>query len=147
MTLSDWFQGFEKGISCLNEEQRASFFSECGKNCVKCGTLQIYQELYEKANGDLDTFFSEADKLPGVKSEIIEKDSVYHLHFMECTCMLHRQGYVSTPLLCECSKQSILYVLHSLWKDKAFQVTICESILRGSQHCKMQIETTNNGNT
>ena len=124
MTLSDWFQGFEKGISCLNEEQRATFFSECGKNCVKCG-----------------------NKLPGVKSEIIKKGSAYYLHFMECTCMLHRQGYVSTPLLCECSKQSILYVLHSLWKDKAFRVTICESILRGSQHCKMQIETTNNGNT
>lgn len=145
--LSDWFKGFEKGIRCLNPEQRASFFSECGKNCVKCGTLQVYQKLYEKANGDLDTFFQEADKLPGVRSEIIEKGSVYHLYFMECTCMLHRQGYVSTPLLCECSRQSILYVLHSLWKDKTFQVTICESILRGSQNCKMQIETTNNGNS
>lgn len=31
MTLSDWFQGFEKGISCLNEEQRASFFRNAGK--------------------------------------------------------------------------------------------------------------------
>ena len=31
MTLSDWFQGFEKGISCLNEEQRASFIFGCGK--------------------------------------------------------------------------------------------------------------------
>ena len=147
MELSDWFKGFEKGINCLNSEQLASFFSECGKNCVNYGTLQIYKELYEKANGDLDTFFQEADKLPGVRSEIIEKGSVYHLYFMECTCMLHRQGYVSTPLLCECSKQSILYVLHSLWKDKAFRVTICESILRGDQHCKMQIETTNNGNS
>lgn len=73
MELSDWFKGFEKGISCLNPEQRASFFSECGKNCVKCGTLQIYQELYEKANGNLDSFFQEADKLPGVRSEIIEE--------------------------------------------------------------------------
>lgn len=33
--------------------------------------------------------------------------------------------------------------MHSLWKDKAFRVTIIESVLRGSQHCKMQIETTN----
>ena len=147
MELSDWFKGFEKGIRCLNPEQRASFFSECGKNCVKCGTLQVYQKLYEKANDDLDTFFQEADKLPGVRSEIIEKGYVYHLYFMECTCMLHRQGYVSTPLLCECSRQSILYVLNSLWKDKTFRVTICESILRGSQNCKMQIETTNNGNS
>lgn len=114
---------------------------------MKCGTLQIYQELYEKANGDLDTFFQEADKLPGVRSGIIEEGSVYHLCFMECTSMLRRQGYVSTPLLCECSKQSILYLLHSLWKDKAFKVTICESILRGGQHCKMQIEITNNGNS
>lgn len=147
MNLSDWFKGFEKGISCLSPEQRTSFFSECGKNCVKCGTLQIYQELYEKANGDLDTFFEEADKLPGVKSEIIKKGFVYHLYFMECTCMLHVQGYVSTPLLCECSKQSILYVLHSLWKDKKFSVSICESILQGSPYCKMQIETTSDGNT
>lgn len=120
MDLSDWFKGFEKGISCLNPEQRAAFFSECGKNCVQCGTLQIYQELYKKANADLDAFFLEADKLPDVKSEIIEKGSVYHLYFMKCTCILHRQGCVSTPLLCECSKQSILYVLRSLWNDKIF---------------------------
>ncbi len=146
MNLPDWFKGFEKGISCLSSEQRASFFSECGKNCVKCGTLQIYQELYEKANGDLNIFFEKADKLPGVRSEIIEKDSIYHLYFMECTCMLYQQGYVSTPLLCECSKQSILYILHSLWKDKKFSVSICESILRGSSYCKMRIEI-NDGNT
>lgn len=113
---------------------------------MKCGTLQIYQELYDKANGDLDTFFQEADKLPGVKSEKIEKGSLYHLYFMKCTCVLHQNNYVSTPLLCECSKQSILYVLNSLWKDKTFQVTICGSILRGSQYCKMRIETTANGN-
>lgn len=114
---------------------------------MKCGTLQIYQKLYEKANGDLNTFFEEADRLPGVRSEIIEEDSIYHLYFMECTCMFYQQAYVSTPLLCECSKQSILYILHSLWKDKKFSVSICESILRGSPYCKMQIETTSDGNT
>lgn len=140
MDLSDWFKGFERGINRLTPEQRASFFLECAKNCVKCEILQIYQELYEKANGDLDAFFEEADKLPGVRSEIIEKGTIYHLYFMECSCMLYHQGYVSTPLLCECSRQSILYVLHSLWKDKRIRVTICESILRGGQYCKMRIE-------
>lgn len=147
MELSDWFKGFEKGIARLSPEQREAFFSECGNNCVKCGTLQIYKELYEKANGDLDTFFSIANELPGVRSIIIEDGTVYHLCFMECTCLLHQKGYVSTPLLCECSKQSILYVLRSLWKDKTFRVTICESILRGNQHCVMQIEAKDHGNT
>lgn len=143
MDLADWFKGFEKGITKLPEAQRETFFRECGKNCVQCGTLQVYKELYEKANGGIDVFFSEANELPGVRCETIKKDSVYGLYFMECTCGLHKQGYVSTPLLCECSKQSILYVLHSLWNDRTFRVTICESILRGSQHCKMRIEASN----
>lgn len=66
--------------------------------------------------------------------------------FSECgnNCV---KSDVSTPLLCECSKQSILYVLRSLWKDKTFRVTICESILRGNQHCVMQIEAKDHGNT
>ena len=133
MELSDWFKGFEKGIAKLTAEQREQFFSECGKHCVQCGTLQVYKELYEKANGDIE--------LPGVRCETIEKGSVYNLYFLECTCGLHKQGYVSTPLLCECSKQSILYVLHSLWKNRKFNVAICGSILRGNPECKMRIET------
>ena len=143
MELSDWFKGFEKGIAKLTVGQREQFFSECGKHCVQCGTIQIYKELYKKANGDIDSFFSEANELPGVRCETIKKGAVYNLYFMECTCGLHKQGYVSTPLLCECSRQSILYVLQSLWKDRTFQVTICESILRGSQQGKMRIEASN----
>lgn len=148
MDLADWFKGFEDGIAKLSEEQRETFFRECGRNCVQCGTLQVYKDLYEQAAGDLDRFFAIADEQPGVRCETVEKDAVYNLYFLECTCELHKRGYVSTPLLCECSRQSILYVLHSLWKDKAFRVTICESILRGNQHCKIQIETIDyNGNS
>lgn len=140
MELSDWFKGFEKGIARLSSEQRESFFSECGKNCVQSGTLQVYKTLYEDAHGDLDIFFLKANELPGVRCEIAEKGTVYHLYFTECTCDLSRSGYVRTPLLCECSKQSILYVLHSLWKGKRFQVTLCNSILRGSDDCKIRIK-------
>ena len=143
MELSNWFKGFEDGIAKLSEDQRETFFRECGRNCVQCGTLQVYKDLYEQAAGDLDRFFAIADEQPGVRCETVEKDAVYNLYFLECTCELHKRGYVSTPLLCECSRQSILYVLQSLWKDRTFQVTICESILRGSLHCRMRIEASN----
>ena len=141
MDFADWFKGFEKGITKLPEAQRETFFRECGKNCVQCGTIQIYKDLYKHAVGDLDQFFAKANELPGGRCETIEKGSVYDLYFMECTCGLHKQGYVSTPLLCECSKQSILYVLHSLWKNRQFNLSICGSILRGNPECKMRIET------
>ena len=43
MELSNWFKGFEDGIAKLSEEQRETFFRECGRNCVQCGTLQVYK--------------------------------------------------------------------------------------------------------
>ena len=114
-------------------------------SAAECGTLQIYKDLYEQATGDLGRFFAIADELPGVRCETVEKDAAYNLYFLECTCELHKRGYVSTPLLCECSRQSIIYVLHSLWPGKTFNVTICESVLRGSKHCKMRISVLHNG--
>lgn len=114
MELSNWFKGFEDGIAKLSEEQRETFFRECGRNCVQCGTLQVYKDLFEQAAGDLDRFFAIADEQLGVRCKTVEKDAVYNLYFLECTCELHKRGYVSTPLLCECSRQSIIYVLQSL---------------------------------
>ncbi len=140
MKLSDWFKGFEKGIARLSPEQRSAFFSECGKNCVDGGTLSIYRKLYEDAGGDMDVFFQLANGLPGVKGEVVEKGRIYYLTFLECTCHLCKKGYVTTPLLCECSRQSVLYSLQSLWKGRDFQVKLCHSILQGEPNCKMRIE-------
>ena len=150
MELSDWFKGFEKGIAQLSPEQRAAFFSECSKNCVNGGTLSIYSKLYENANGDMDVFFQMANELPGVKGEVAEKGRVYYLTFLECTCHLCKKGYVTTPLLCECSRQrpllcecsrqSVIYSMQSLWREQKFDVTLCHSILQGGQDCKIRIE-------
>ena len=140
MELSDWFKGFEKGIARLSPEQRSAFFSECGKNCVDGGTLSIYRKLYEDAGGDMDVFFQLANGLPGVKGEVVEKGRIYYLTFLECTCHLCKKGYVTTPLLCECSRQSVLYSLQSLWKGRDFQVKLYHSVLQGEPDCKMRIE-------
>ena len=140
MELSDWFKGFEKGIARLSPEQRSAFFSECGKNCVDGGTLSIYRKLYEDAEGDMDVFFQLANGLPGVKGEVVEKGRIYHLVFLKCTCHLCKKGYVTTPLLCECSRQSVLYSLQSLWQKRKFDVRLCHSILQGEPNCKMRIE-------
>ena len=112
MEISNWFKGFEKGIARLSPEERSAFFSECGKNCVNGGTLSVYKKLYEDAKGNMDVFFQMANELPGVKGEVVEKGRVYRLVFLE----------------------------HSLWKDKTFTVTLCHSILGGATDCEMRIE-------
>lgn len=140
MGNSDWFKGFEKGIAKLTAEQREQFFSECGKNCVNGGTLSVYRKLYEDAKGDLDVFFQMANDLPGVKGEVVEKGRIYHLIFLACTCDLCKKGYITTPLLCECSRQSVIYSMQSLWEELKFNITLCHSILQGKRDCKIRIE-------
>ena len=140
MEIDNWFKGFEKGLERLSPEQRSAFLSECGRNCVNGGTLSVYQKLHERAQGDMDTFFQMANELPGVRGWVVEKGRVYRLVFLECTCELCKKGYVTTPLLCECSRQSVIYSLQCLWKEKHFTVTLCHSILRGGTDCEMIIE-------
>lgn len=140
MGNSDWFKGFEKGIAKLTAEQREQFFSECGKNCVNGGTLSVYRKLNEDAKGDLDVFFQMANDLPGVKGEVVEKGRIYHLIFLACTCDLCKKGYITTPLLCECSRQSVIYSMQSLWEELKFNITLCHSILQGKRECKIRIE-------
>ena len=78
MEIENWFKGFEKGLERLSPEQRSAFLSECGKNCVNGSTLSVYQNLHERAQGDMDTFFQMANELPGVRCEVVEKGRVYH---------------------------------------------------------------------
>ena len=38
-----------------------------------------------------------------------------------------------------CSRQSVLYVLRTLWPEKRFEVTLCGTILRGAKECACRI--------
>lgn len=139
-SIKNWFKGFESGIAQLTPKQREGFFSECGKSCVEHEVLDAYKQLYEKTDGNLDLFFQKANEFTGVKSEIIKKGNEYNLCFSECVCPLHKAGYVNTPLLCECSRQSVLYTMRTLWQDKEFEVALCGTILRGDKECKLNIK-------
>lgn len=140
MELKEWFKGFENGITQLSADNRNRLFSECAKNCVESCVLKIYKKMYDESHGNLDDFFNKVNDLPGVRSDIVKPGHTYHLIFKECTCGLCNTGLVTTPLFCECSRQSVIYSMNKLWKKHIFNVTLCHSILQGAQDCKIKIE-------
>ena len=89
MELSNWFKGFEKGIAKLSEEQRETFFRECGRNCVQCGTLQIYKDLYEQAAELLSAYKFDQQTASSARKSVNESE--------------HPDGYILAG--------SILYVI------------------------------------
>lgn len=83
---------------------------------------------YEKY-GDMDDFFA----------KVIQKGHVYDIGFKKCTCHLVDSGFVHSPVHCECSRQSILYVLQELMPDKRIQAKVIETILSGADKCRFRV--------
>lgn len=71
--------------------------------------------------------------------KVIEPGHVYELGYHKCTCSKVLSGEVTNPEHCECTRQSILYILNQLEPESIFEVEILETVLRGSEHCRFRI--------
>ena len=71
--------------------------------------------------------------------KVIEPVHIYELGYRSCTCQRGLSEQVSSPEQCECSRQSILYILSQLEPDSSFEVDILETVPRGSEGCRFRI--------
>ena len=107
--------------------------------CVKDYVLPAQIKLYQSCDGNLDRVYGEAMNGNGYFGKVIESGHVYELGYEKCTCQKVLSGKVTDPELCECSRQSILYILNCLEPDSKFEVDVLETVLRGAEHCRFRI--------
>ena len=107
--------------------------------CVKDLVLSIHKQIYAKYDGDFDRIYSEGYKSKSYQGRVIEPEKVYELSYSECSCLKVKCGLRSNPEQCECSRQSILYILSQLEPDSQFDVRIENTILRGGDRCTFRI--------
>ena len=119
-----------KMIACYREE---------AIECVKDHVLQIHKQIYAKYNGDFDRNYTEGHNSNSYTGRVIEPGKIYELSYLECTCPKVKCGLRNHPQQCECSRQSILYILSQLELDSQFDVRIEKTILRGSDRCTFRI--------
>lgn len=133
-----WFQGFEAGLDAIIPEARSSLLKHCARRCADTGVLEAYRKLHREVNGDRNEFYRRMQEVGAVRGEILLPDLEYLVCFPACTCDLHSAGGVNSPSLCECSRQSILYVGEQLW-ESPFRVEQVETILSGAKECRFRI--------
>ena len=109
------------------------------KDCVKDRVLPIHQQIYAKYDGDFDRIYSEGYNSRSYQGRVIEPGKVYELSYLECSCPKVMCGLRSNPEQCECSRQSILFILSQLEPDSRFDVRIENTILRGGERCTFRI--------
>ena len=137
--LKYWFEGFESSIKNLDDENRKNIFKECGKSCSNSYTKQIYIDEY-KSSQSIDEFLSRLKKrFPEISFQIIKENEIVELTYKFCACDLVKNNYIKTPLLCECSRQSLLYNWGSVFGQDKVEVELQQSILRGNSCCKFLI--------
>ncbi len=108
---------------------------ECVKDCV----LPLHKQIYSKYNGDFDKIYSEGYNSRSYQGRVITPGLEYELSYLECSCPKVKCGLRTNPQQCECSRQSILYILSQLEPDSRFQVRIVNTILRGGDSCTFRI--------
>lgn len=134
-----WFRGFENGLDAMDVESRSSLLSHCAKQCADSGVLQAYLRLHDAVGGDRDAFYRRLSETGDVRGEVIVPGREYEICFPDCACDLHTAGGVNTPRLCECSRQSILYVARTVWCTDSAQVEMKETVLSGAKECRFRI--------
>ena len=107
--------------------------------CVKDNVLPAQIKLYQSCDGNLDRVYGEAMNGNGYFGKVIESGHVYELGYEKCTCPKVLSGKVTDPEQCECSRQSILYILVCLEPDSKFEVDVLETVLRGAEQCRFRI--------
>ena len=106
----------------MDAEARSCLLRQCARKCADTGVLQAYKELHKAVQGDRNAFYTKMGELGGVRGEVIVPDREYNVYFPKCSCDLHTAGGVNTPKLCECSRQSVIYVGENIWKGEPFRV-------------------------
>ena len=133
------YQGANRPIRVLRLEIKRMRYREEAIECVKDHVLQIHKQIYAKYNGDFDRIYTEGYNNKSYTGRVIEPGKIYELSYLECTCPKVKCGLRNHPQQCECSRQSILYILSQLEPDSQFDVRIENTILRGSDRCTFRI--------
>lgn len=127
LSKATYFKDFEENLDL-------EVLEACAKSCIDQGKLAYYQKVYDDVQGDYQKFMESLEGCHVALGETYDE-----LVFPNCTCDMVKNKWIQSPKFCECSKQSILYVLSTLFKEMTFVVDKKGSILNGDENCCFHI--------
>lgn len=139
MNEKDFLNFLEEGIAELPHAEQAKIFRQCAVNCVNTNVLQEMRRQFEECGCDLDTQYKKYGNTEYFYANIIEPRHIYEMGYPKCFCPLVASGLIKSAVHCECSRQSIIYVLHNLLPDKSIEVETIETVLTGAKKCKFRV--------
>lgn len=139
MDDKEFFQFLEDGIALLPEKEQGQVFRDCAVNCIKDFVLKEMRRQFDECGKSLDAQYTKYGHSEYFFAEIIKPGKVYEIGYPRCLCPMVEHGFAKAPVHCECSRQSILLVLHDLLPDKIIEVETIGTVLSGYDKCKFRV--------
>lgn len=134
-----FYRMLEESIGRLPAEVRARLYRPCAEACVHDGVLVELRRQFEACGCDLDRQYAKYGRTPFFFADVIEPGRVYEMGYPRCLCPQVEAGFVTAPTHCECSRQSILYVLETLLPGRIIEVEPLETVLAGGSECRFRV--------
>lgn len=114
-------------------------YRERAERCVKDTVLPLQRQMFQECGCSLDEQYQKYGDLEGFFAKIIEPGRLYEVGYPKCVCPEVLSGAVSDPAHCECSRQSVAYILESLLPDREIGVETIETVLSGGGRCRFLV--------
>lgn len=108
-------------------------------NCVNDTILPMQKKQFEECGCCLDEQYKRYGNTEWLFANIIEEGHIYEIGYPACVCPEVKSGKIKDVAHCECSRQSILYVIGNLLPDKNISVEIIETVLGGAEKCRFKV--------
>ena len=108
-------------------------------NCVKNTVLPIQVNQFNECGCSLDEQYKKYGDTEGFFGKVIEPGHIYEVGYPKCVCPEVLSGKISDKTHCECSRQSVLYILEQLLPDKIITVKTIETVLTGADKCRFHV--------
>ena len=134
-----FYRTLEEAIGRLPAETRARLYRPCAEACVRDGVLVELRRQFEECGCDLDRQYAKYGRSPYFFADVVEPGTVYEMGYPRCLCPQVEAGFTAAPTHCECSRQSILYVLEELLPGREITVETLETVLDGGSECRFRV--------
>ena len=107
--------------------------------CVKDTVLPLHARQFRECGGNLDLQYMKYGDTATFFAEILEPGHVYEVGYPSCVCPRLQYGETRKPEHCECSRESILYILENLLPEQQITVETLETVLTGGSRCRFRV--------
>lgn len=135
----EFYHLLETSAETLPQKEKENLYRQCAIRCMDGYVLEEQKRWFEECNGDMDLVYTKYENNDYLFGEIIEPGHIYEMGYKTCLCPLVDDGFLCPAGHCECSRQSILYVLHTLLPEKKIEVQMLHTVLSGANECRFRI--------